>query len=267
MADNEAVLSRLGFSFERNSVHVSRTIMLSELSALLEAVDSPTAVRDDYQRAVVDANCLLKRSYQNRVRTWKNLADLYSFDPEKAVFRALQFFWQRDPDGRPLLAMLGAYARDPLLRVSAGEILDLPEGAVAPPETLTEKLELVAAGRFSPATMRSLVQNLRASWGQSGHLLGLVRKVRQCVTPTTGAVGYALLLGYLRGLRGPALLQSEYLRLLDCPYERSLELTEVAAARGWLVFRRVADVVEVTFPTLLRSEEVEWSREQNQSPA
>ena len=267
MADNVTLLSRFGFSFERNSAHTARTLMLNELTALFDAVASPTAERIDYQQAVVVDNCLRKRSQRNRVLSWKHLAELYACDPEKLLFRTLRFFWQRDEAGRPLHALLCAYARDPLLRISAAAMLDLPVGAVAESAILTAKLEEVTAGRFSPATMRSLVQNLRSSWTQSGHLHGLMRKVRHHV-PTTGAnLAFALLLGYLRGLRGPALFHSEYTKLLDCSYESLVELAEEAAGRGWLVFKRVADVVEGTFPTLLRVDEAEWLREQNQPTA
>jgi hypothetical protein len=267
MADDVTLLSRFGFSFERNSAHTARTLMLTELSALFDAVDDPSAARSDYQQAVIADNCLLKRSHRNRELSWKHLAELYACDPDRLLFRALRFFWQRDPAGRPLLALLCAYARDPLLRVSAPLILALPAGASAAAEPLTARLEELTAGRFSPATLRSLVQNLRSTWTQSGHLYGLVRKVRQQVPATSASLAYALLLGYLRGLRGPALLQSEYTQLLDCSYESSLELAQEAAGRGWLIFKRVADVVEVTFPTLLRVDEAEWLREQNQSPA
>ncbi|MDO9109880.1 MAG: hypothetical protein Q7U40_04435, partial [Desulfatirhabdiaceae bacterium] len=82
-------------------------------------------------------------------------------------------------------------------------------------------------------------------------------------TPTSGAAAYALFLGYLDGTRGGALFTTEYTRLLDCQPQRVIELAEEASRRGWIVFKRIGDVMEVVFPSLLTSQEMEWIREQN----
>jgi len=72
-----------------------------------------------------------------------------------------------------------------------------------------------------------------------------------------------LLLGYLTGVRGQALFQTEYARLLDCTLNKAIELAEDASRKGWIVFKRVGDVIEVLFPKLINQEEMEWLREQN----
>jgi hypothetical protein len=72
-----------------------------------------------------------------------------------------------------------------------------------------------------------------------------------------------LLLGYLTGVRGQALFQTEYIKLLDCPLDKAIELAEEASRKGWIVFKRVGDVIEVLFPNLINPEEMEWLREQN----
>ena len=111
--------------------------------------------------------------------------------------------------------------------------------------------------------MRSTAQNINSTWTKSGHLFGRVRKVRARANPTAGSVSYALLLGYLTGVRGQALFQSEYIKLLDRTSDKAIELAEEASRKGWIVFKRVSDVIEVLFPNLINQEEMEWLREQN----
>jgi hypothetical protein len=260
---NKSYLLKLGMAFPKGSPHVSRTMMLAELGLLLEYVTNPNASRDNYIRAIVEDNCLGKRTEKNRQISKRYLLELYSLDRETLLFRALLFFWQRDAQGRPLLALLCAYARDTLLRASAKYILPLAEGALVTRENTEEFLEQLAPGRYSPGKLASNAKNLNSTWTQSGHLAGRVRKIRSRVTPTAGSVAYALLLAHVAGGRGPALLQSEYLKALDCPPDRAVELAEEASRRGWLVWKRVGDVIEVCFPGLINEQEMEWLREQS----
>jgi len=75
-------------------------------------------------------------------------------------------------------------------------------------------------------------------------------------------VGYALLLGSLAGDRGQSLFETEYAHFLDCPVPVAMELAAEASRRGWLIFKRIADVVEVLFPQLISTREKEWLRGQ-----
>lgn len=240
-----------GFSHERGGAHTARTLMLAELRSLLIYVDQADAPKSVYQAAVQVANCLGKRSGRSRGLTFKHLADLYALNPEVLLFRALRFFWPRDPAGQPLLAALCAYARDPILRGSAPLLLGLPPGAPLSREAMEAWIDHPEPGRFSPATLRSTAANINASWTQAGHLTGRVHKVRTLAQPTPATVAYALLLGYLQGQRGELLFQTDYLRLLDCAFERALELAEDASRRGWISLKRIGSVVEVTFPRLI----------------
>ena len=106
-----------------------RTMMLAELQLLLHSVGNPDASKDDYSKAIIEDNCLGKRSEKNRTLTSRHLAYLYSLDPQVTVFRVLRFFWERDVGGQPLLALLCSYTRDSLLRLSAPFILGRPEGS------------------------------------------------------------------------------------------------------------------------------------------
>ena len=96
-----------------------------------------------------------------------------------------------------------------------------------------------------------------------GHLAGRVRKVRARAVATPGAVSVALLLGYVSGLRGESLFKSDYTKMLDCSFERTIELAEDASRRGWISLKRVGQVVEVLFPNLITAQEMEWLREPN----
>jgi hypothetical protein len=111
--------------------------------------------------------------------------------------------------------------------------------------------------------LKSTAQNINSTWTKSGHLRGRAKKIRSRAKATPGAAAYALLQGYLSGLRGESLFSSEYAKLLDCPVDRTMELAETASRRGWIVFKRVGSVIEVLFPNLITAQETEWIREQN----
>ena len=263
MAEASNKLTRFGFSFARSGAHTSRTMMLAELSALLSYVPHPDAEKAEFLKAIDNENCLGKRSVRTRCLTYRHLVDLYSLDASLALFRALRFFWERDPAGQPLLALLCAFARDSVFRSTAPFILGATEGARILREELEDFIDEAEPGRFSKATLKSTAQNINSTWTQSGHLIGRARKFRSRAVPTAGSVSYALLLGYLTGVRGEALFKTDYVKLLDCSSERALELAEDASRRGWIVLKRVGNVIEVLFPSLVNAREMEWIREQD----
>ena len=118
-------------------------------------------------------------------------------------------------------------------------------------------------GRFSTATLKATVRNILSTWTKSGHLAGRVKKIRSRPKATCGSMAYALLLGYLKGARGESLLRTDFTGLLDSPFEYLSELATEAARKGWIVYKRLGDVIEVDFPNLLTDHEMEWLREQN----
>lgn len=256
-------MSRFGFCFEKGGAHSSRTMMLEELRLLLSYVGRLDAARSDYLKAIEEDNCMGKRSAKTRTLTGRHMVALYSLDPSVTVFRALLFFWKRDVEGQRLLALLCAYVRDAILRMSAPFILNFIEGAIVHRNALEEYIDNINPGRFSKATLTSTSQNLNATWTKSGHLVGKVKKIRSRAVATPGSVSFALFLGYLTGIRGEALFKTEYAHLIDCPAARAIELAKDASRRGWIVFKRVGDVMEVLFPNLLTVQEMEWIREQS----
>lgn len=260
---NQEVLVRFGFSLERGGAHLARTMMLKELDLLLAYVNASEAKKDDYIRAIVSDNCLGKRSLSTRKLTANYLANQYALDPDCAIFRAMLFFWNRDEGSRPLLALLGAYTRDAILRSSISFILSQEEGYIVVREDLEHFIEQRHLLRFSKSTLKSAAQNINSTCTQAGYTVGRVKKVRTRAKPTPGSAAFALLLGYITGVRGEALLETEYAKLLDCSSGRIIELAEEASRSGWIIFKRVGKVIEVLFPRLLNEQEREWLNEQD----
>ncbi|KJS33041.1 MAG: hypothetical protein VR64_03770 [Desulfatitalea sp. BRH_c12] len=256
-------LTRFGFAFPLGSPHVSRTMMLTELTRLIDYIGDTNAPKQRYATAIVEENCLAKRTEKNRAITKRFLLELYTLDNSKILFRGLLFFWQRDPAGRPLLALICAYARDTLLRTSASYILPLSEGAAVSRRSMEEFLDGQDPDRYSPGKLASNAKNLNSTWTQSGHLCGRSNKIRTRIIPSPGSVSYALLLGYLKGVRGSTLFNTDLMKLLDCSFDKAVELAEEASRKGWIVFKRVGDIIEVLFPNMINEQEMEWLREQS----
>ncbi|MFU2079460.1 hypothetical protein ACLS0M_06360 [Avibacterium avium] len=254
--------TQFGFSFRRRSVHNARTMMLEELSQLF-AYLPPEAQQSDYAHAIDEENILGKRSSKTRVLTYRHLVDLYALDNDVLLFHALRYFWQRDSEGRPLLALLCTFARDSVFRSTAPFLLPIPEGETVSRQALEDFIDALEPARFSAGTLKSTAQNINSTWTQSGHLSGRARKIRRRAQPTAGSVAYALFLGYLTGNRGQGLFQTEYMKLLDCSAEQALDLAESAAYKGWIVLKKVGNIIEIGFPNLISPEKMEWLREQN----
>ncbi|MBP7799664.1 MAG: hypothetical protein KA072_13675 [Thermoanaerobaculaceae bacterium] len=223
--------------------HLARTIMLAELTTLLTQLPA-TASHDDYRKAVLVENVLAKPTASARRHCAKPLLRLYGFDPDLTLFRVLRALWDRDAAGRPLLAMLCALARDPLLRESAEPVLSLRPGESIAAATIEAAFSAAHPDRFGAETLQALASRLLSSWGQSGHLAGRSTRHRVLVVPTFGAVAYAVLLGFIEGRRGQLLFESLWARTLDAPTYVLLELAQVAARQGLLAFKKGGGVVE-----------------------
>ena len=261
----ETKLTRFGFSFDKGGAHQARTMMFQDLTTLIEYVDNPEALKKDYIQAIENDNCLGKKSGQTRKISSRHLKSLYCLDPDITLFRAMLFFWNRDQKSRPLLALLCTIARDAVFRMSVPFIKSFVDGQGVEKKALEKFIEERNPERFSPATLGAISRNINATWTQSGHLTGRVKKIRSLVHPSPGAVSYALLLGFLSGIRGESLFHTEYSQILDCPIEKLIELAEEASRKGWIVFKKVGNIMEVLFPNLLTPQELEWVHEQNQT--
>lgn len=252
----------LGFRDGAASVHTSRTMMLSELSLVLEKVGSG-AKADAYLAAIVEENALGKPTQTTRQRTAKRLAELYCLDPACTLFRLLRHFWSADSAGRPMLAFLAAAARDPLLRETTPFVQGIAVGEAVTPDQIARHLNEKYAKRFQASTALATAQRLASSWMQAGYLTGKVKKKRSRPVVTPLVAAFAVLLGYLCGFRGKLLLDSIWSRLLDRTPAELTGLVGEASRQGWLTYKAAGSVVEITFPGLLRPREEKAAYEQN----
>ncbi len=223
--------------------------MFADLADLLRHVpaDSEHAA---YRRAIRDENVLGKKTASTRLWTYTKLRELYALDPQVPIFRSLRQLWGADSVGHSLLALLAATARDSLLRSTMRAVIETPIGQEITRERLREAVIAARGERFSDTTMRSLLANLTSSWAQSGHLTPRSR-IRLVPSASASAVAYALFLGYLNGARGLLLFTSPWVALLGLPDARLHDMAREASRRGWLTYRGIGDVVDITFERLL----------------
>jgi len=244
---------RYGLHNGPGGAHTSRTMMLSELQLLLAACPVP-ATQAEYRMAILDENCLLKQTATTRLRSLRALREAYALDPRVIVFRALRDLWETDDAARPVLALLCATARDPVLRETAGLILATPPGEPVTPQALAGAVNEGMPGRYRALVLATIGRNAASSWQQSGHLTGRLTKVRAKAVSRPAASAYALFLGYLCGERGEALFDTLWARLLDAPVHLMHDQAFAASQQGWLEYRHTGMVTEISFRHLLRAE-------------
>lgn len=231
----------------------SQTIMVSSLQRLLSELP-PEAPPEAYRAAVREDNVLGKDTASGREWAFRQLRRFYALDPKSLLFRALRDLWAHDPAGQPLLAVLCALARDPVLRASAAVILESGPGEVVTTSDFEAAIEDKFPGAYKESTRHTTAQKVASSWDQAGHLHQEKpgSKVRTRVHATPASATYALMLGYLQGSRGQALFQTLWARVLDQPTSHVTDLTAAASQAGMLELRHGGGVVEITFKQLLR---------------
>lgn len=238
-----------GFRLGESSTHTSRTIMLKELRLVLEAVPDK-ATRENYRRAVLIDNCLGKRTAATRKLSLQRLSELYALDPKVPLFRAMRDLWFGRDKSQPIFALLMALARDPLLRLTAGSVLQMAIGDEFARKRMADALAHTVGTRFSETTLEKVVRNAASSWTQSGHLQGRTRKIRQQVRPTPEACAFALLLGYLTGKRGRLLLETLWAAVLDISSEELVDFAREAKHLDFLEIKLSGSVLDISFPHL-----------------
>ena len=246
-----------GFRSGERGTHTSRTIMLDELSLLLDAAPRE-ASRRDYAQAVTEGNCLGKRTAATRKLSLQRLTELYGLDARLLLFRVLRDLWGRHEASRPLLALLLALARDPLLRASARPVAATPFGHEFGRQAMKDALSETVDGRLNDATLGKVVRNAASSWTQSGHLRGRGRKIRQRVETPPAAVAYALLLGFAVGRRGRLLFETPWAAVLDAPPGVLIDLAADARRLGLMDLKQSGRLIDVSFPGTFTEREREW---------
>ncbi|MBC8253538.1 MAG: hypothetical protein H8E35_05870 [Ardenticatenia bacterium] len=251
----EAAL-QYGFIIDGLGAHSSRTMMLKELRLLLAACP-PITDMEGYRSATLDENVLLKQTVATRKESFRRLREMYGLDPDLLLFRALLDLWDQTPKAQPLLTLLCATARDPMLRASAQVILDAPLESLVAPQMISQSIDDQFPGRLNPTTLANIGRHTASSWTQTGHLRGRTNKVRARAKSHPTSVAYALLLGHLCDVRGEALFHTLWARLLDAPIHTLQEQAILASQQGWLEYRQSGAVTEITFDYLLREKDKE----------
>lgn len=249
------------FGFREGDIgtHTSRTIMLEELRNLLAQLPAD-ADRTDYTEAIVDHNALGKQTEATRRLTDQRLGELYALDMRVPLFRVLRQLWPLDAQAEPQLALLCALARDPLLRATAAPVLSMRANQELSRQSMTDALRAAVGDRLSDSTLDKVVRNTSSSWAQSGHLEGRTRKFRRAVAARPTSTAFALVLGYLLGLRGQRLLRSLWTSALDASADQLRAHAAAAKRQGLLDMKVSGDVVEIHFPQLLTAAERTESR-------
>lgn len=246
--------SAWGFRSGERGTHTSRTIMLEELSRLLAAVPG-AAARKDYADAVQTDNCLGKKTSANRRISLQHLRELYGLDRRAVLFRIFRELWSNHESSRPLLALLLALGRDPLLRATATPVLQTPYGHEFARQPMKDALSEATGDRLNEETLDKVVRNASSSWTQSGHLRGRGRKVRRRIQATPAAAAYALLLGFAIGRRGRRLFESPWCTVLDAGANELLELAWDAKRLGLLDLKQSGRMMDVAFPAMFTEKE------------
>ena len=218
--------------------------MLVELTELLAAVPA-IANREEYTEAIIEDNILGKQTTSTRRLTNQRLGELYGLSRAVPLFRILRRLWDIDEPGRPLIALLCAVARDPLLRATSKAVLPMPIGSELLRSAVTSAIRESVGTRLNESILDKVARNAGSSWSQSGHLEGRVRKIRREVRPTPGSVAFAVWFGSLHGLAGEDLLRTPWARMLDQSPVELLDLTLRAKQLGLLKASSGGGVVEI----------------------
>lgn len=231
----------------------SHTILVPGLQTLLNSVDRYSDA-NQYAQSVLEQNVLEKGTTESRKRTLRYLRELYLLRPDSILFRVLRDLWTDEVRGQPLLACLCALARDSVFRASAAVIFDSNPGDKVVSGDFATAVEKMFPSAYSESTFAKIGRNTFSSWEQSGHLRALIRteKVRTRPVCTASTVAYALFLGHLEGVRGGALFDTIWARILDHPRAHLIELATIASQRSMINFRHSGGVTDVGFTELLR---------------
>lgn len=244
-----SALEKFGLKFSAGGAHISRTMMLQELAAVLSSVPQGSGI-DDYREAILQQNVLGKTTDSTRRESLRRLRELYALDEVTPIFGLLRKLHAMDTVSLPLLAVQVAWARDPLFRATTPPVMDAAEGERVETANLARALETAFPSQYSELSLNQTARHAASSWTQSGHLAGRARKTRQRVRPTVVAVTLAFLLGHIAGHHGVAVFSNPWCRLLDLTPERAKAMGFGAHRAGLLNLRAVGEVVEVSVPLL-----------------
>lgn len=247
-------LEAFGFKFSPGGPHISRTMMLAELSTVLADVPQGSAATD-YREAILQRNVLGKTTDSTRRESLRRLRELYALDEATAIFGLLRKLQAVDAASLPLLAVQVAWARDPLFRATTPPVTDASEGERVETASLAQALEAAFPNQYSELSRNQTARHAASSWTQSGHLAGRAKKTRQGIKPTAVAVTMAFFLGDITAYHGAAVFSNPWCRLLDLNPDRAKAMGFEAHRAGLLNLRAVGEVVELSFPLVAEFQE------------
>jgi len=242
--------STKGFVIDGLGSHGSRTIMLDEIARLFSACD-PSSTKEDYRVAVINDNVLLKQTLSTRHESFRRLRELYGINPALITFRALRDLWDHTIEAQPLLAMLSALSRDPVLRATVSFLLAIQNSNKVDAHMISAVVKQEYPN-LNPTTIANFGRHIASSWTQSGHLSGRTNKIRVKAQAHPSSCAYALFLGYLCGERGEGLFHTAWAQVLDTPVYTLHNLAKAASQYGWLEYRQSGNVTDISFRYLLR---------------
>ncbi|MER9746153.1 hypothetical protein [Mesorhizobium sp. M0140] len=240
---DDARMMRFGVRLEGGGAHQSKTLMLSEIGALVSASSAAGA---DFRGKILGENVLGKATASGRLSIYRNLSSLYGLSNVPAITKAFFELAKGDAQSRPLLALLVALARDPLLRDTAQPVVEALVGELVQWPVLANAVTRAHSGRFSEKMLRSLAQNCASTWTQTGHLEGRYDKKRRKVHATAPVAALAALIATVCGFSGPAMLSSAWFKILDLDPNAALDMLRSAEARGLARVRAAGDVIEIS---------------------
>lgn len=240
-------LEAFGLKFSSGGAHISRTMMLAELDAVLAAVPVGSSAVD-YRDSILQRNALSKTTDSTRQKSLRHLRELYALDEARPIFGLLRKLHAIDPVSLPLLALQVAWARDPLFRATTQPVMEASEGDRVETSSLAQSFEAAFPNHYSQVSRNTATRNAASSWTQSGHLIGRANKTRQRIKPSAVAVTLALFLGDSAGYHGAAVFANPWCRLLDLSADRARAMGQEAHRAGLLDLRAVGEVVELSFP-------------------
>jgi hypothetical protein len=213
-------------------------MMLAELTELLGsgAADRPAD-------AILRDNVLGKPSIRARQAALCRLRLLYGVGEARPICTIFRRLWDKDREGRLMLALLCALARDPPLPDCAAAVLDTSLGERVRWPAIAAAFEARNPGRLREKMTKSLAQHAASTWTQAGFLKGKVRKERIRAKPTSTA--YAALIASLCGFGGMRLIECRWLDVLDRPIEDRLALLRQAEGLGLARVRSTGDALQI----------------------
>ncbi len=247
LAEPNKRLESFGFKLTDGGAHISRTMMLEEITRLIGSTP-PRATIGEYREAVVEGNVLGKATETTRHKTFRHLRELYALSETVPVFAIYRELFRFDRQSIRLLSLLVAWARDPLLRATTPAILGATFGDQVTGDDLQQALTDVYPHQYSQNSIAKVSRNAASSWTQSGHLSGRTKKIRSRVQPRPAAATFALILGHVGGVAGAQLFTCVWCRLLDLNATEARSLAEQAHRQELLTLRAMGSVVEISFP-------------------